>query len=71
MIADATFFSCDFGVLVLLDSLTRKVIYHQIIKTEKDVYYKIAMKKLREKGYFPYKHHNIRSAYISIKLYFD
>lgn len=38
-------------MLVLLDSLSKKVLYHQIVKTEKDIYYKIAMNKLREKGF--------------------
>ncbi|WKT00424.1 transposase [Gallibacterium salpingitidis] len=35
----------------MIDSPSGKVIYHQIVKTEKDEYYKIAMNKLREKGY--------------------
>ncbi|TYB05534.1 transposase [Aggregatibacter actinomycetemcomitans] len=51
ILADVTFFGRDFGVLVLLDSLSGKVIYHQIVKTEKDVYYKMAFNRLREKGY--------------------
>nr|WP_243640878.1 hypothetical protein [Lonepinella koalarum] len=34
-----------------MNSLTDTVIYHQIVKTEKAVYYKIAINKLREKGY--------------------
>ena len=51
IIADTTFFGRSFGVLVLMDSMTEKVIYHQIVKTEKDRYYKIALNKLREKGY--------------------
>lgn len=34
-----------------MDSLSHKVIHHQIIKTEKDVCYFIAINKLREKGY--------------------
>ncbi len=29
----------------------KKVIYHQIVKTEKSVYYAVAINKLREKGY--------------------
>ncbi|WP_279572711.1 transposase [Volucribacter amazonae] len=37
--------------IVLMDSLTEKVIYHQIVKTEKDIYYQLALNKLREKGY--------------------
>ena len=48
---DTTFFSREFGVLVLMDSQAKKVIYHQIVRTEKDVYYKIAINRLREKGY--------------------
>ncbi|WP_241009508.1 hypothetical protein [Aggregatibacter actinomycetemcomitans] len=35
ILANVTFFGRDFGVLVLLDSLSGKVIYHQIVKTEK------------------------------------
>ncbi|WP_341864587.1 1,4-dihydroxy-6-naphthoate synthase [Rodentibacter rarus] len=34
-----------------MDSLSKKVVDHQIIKSEKDVYYFIAISKLREKGY--------------------
>lgn len=34
-----------------MDSRTKSVVYHQIIKTEKDVYYKVALNRLREKGY--------------------
>ena len=37
--------------MVFIDSRSTKVIYHQIVKTEKDVYYKKAMNRLREKGY--------------------
>ncbi|MBN6078858.1 transposase [Aggregatibacter actinomycetemcomitans] len=51
ILADVTFFGRDFSVLVLLDSLSGKVIYHQIVKTEKDVYYKMAFNRLIEKGY--------------------
>ncbi|WP_420913803.1 IS256 family transposase, variant Zn-binding type [Aggregatibacter actinomycetemcomitans] len=51
ILADVTCFGRDFGVLVLLDSLSGKVIYHQIVKTEKDIYYKMAFNRLREKGY--------------------
>ncbi|MFB6349166.1 hypothetical protein ACFBZI_07005 [Moraxella sp. ZJ142] len=48
---DTTFFGREFGILVLMDSLTKKVVYHQIVKPKKDVYYVLAMNKLREKGY--------------------
>ncbi|WP_306291888.1 1,4-dihydroxy-6-naphthoate synthase [Rodentibacter rarus] len=34
-----------------MDSLSKKMVYHQIIKSEKDIYYFIAIIKLREKGY--------------------
>ncbi|TCJ98018.1 mutator family transposase [Volucribacter psittacicida] len=51
IIMDTTFFKRDFGVLVLMDSLTEKVIYHQIVKTEKAIYYQLALNKLIEKGY--------------------
>lgn len=27
------------------------MVYHQIVKTEKDIYYKKALNRLREKGY--------------------
>ncbi|WIM85620.1 transposase [Gallibacterium anatis] len=37
--------------MVFIDSRSTKVIYHQIMKTEKDVYYKKTMNRLREKGY--------------------
>ncbi|WP_442780623.1 IS256 family transposase, variant Zn-binding type [Avibacterium sp. 21-599] len=37
-------------MLVLMGSLSGNVVYHQIVKTEKDDYYKIAMNKLRAKG---------------------
>ncbi|MCT8547932.1 transposase, partial [Glaesserella parasuis] len=47
MIADTTFFGREFGVLVLMDSLSKKVVYHRVIKTEKDVYYRIAFNSLR------------------------
>ncbi|WP_414146323.1 transposase [Gallibacterium salpingitidis] len=50
LIMDVTFFGRDFGVLVLMDSLSGNVVYHQIVKTEKDDYYKVAINKLREKG---------------------
>ncbi|MFW9304156.1 transposase, partial [Glaesserella parasuis] len=33
------------------DSLSKKVVYHRVIKTEKDVYYRIAFNSLRMKGY--------------------
>ena len=38
-------------MLVLIDSLSEKVIYHQIVRSEKDVYYKLAINRFREKGY--------------------
>ncbi|OOF44896.1 hypothetical protein BKK50_01515 [Rodentibacter rarus] len=34
-----------------MDLLSKKMVYHQIIKSEKDIYYFIAIIKLREKGY--------------------
>lgn len=37
--------------MVFIDSLSTHVVYHQIVKTEKDVYYKKAINRLREKGY--------------------
>ncbi|MDP0377990.1 transposase, partial [Glaesserella parasuis] len=50
IIADVTFFGREFGVLVLMDTLAKKVIYHRVIKTEKDFYYKLALNMLREKA---------------------
>ncbi|MDG6481341.1 transposase, partial [Glaesserella parasuis] len=41
----------EFGVLVLIDTLSKKVVYHRVVKTEKDLYYKLALNILREKGY--------------------
>lgn len=40
---DNTFFSREFGILVLMDSQAKKVVYHQIVRTEKDMSYKIAI----------------------------
>lgn len=48
---DVTFFGRQFGVLVIMDSGAKKVIYHQIVRTEKDVYYTKAINRLREKGF--------------------
>nr|WP_243385276.1 transposase [Caviibacterium pharyngocola] len=48
---DTTFFGREFGVLVMMDSNSGKVIYHQIVKTERDEYYQKVLNKLREKGY--------------------
>ncbi|MFW9277783.1 hypothetical protein ACOQO9_00250, partial [Glaesserella parasuis] len=47
IIADTTFFGREFGILVLMDSLSKKVVYHRVIKTEKDVYYRIVFNSLR------------------------
>ncbi|WP_052323609.1 hypothetical protein [Glaesserella parasuis] len=66
---DTTFFGRYFCVLVLMDS--NNVISHYFVRTEKDIYYKLALNRLREKGYFPYKHRNVRSAYTSLKRYMD
>ncbi|EFM99589.1 IS256 family transposase, variant Zn-binding type [Actinobacillus pleuropneumoniae] len=51
LIINTTFFHRDFGVMVFIDSLSTKVVYNQIVKTEKDMYYKKALNKLREKDY--------------------
>ena len=51
IIVDVIFFGREFGVLVLMDTLSKKVIYHRVVKTEKDFYYKLALNILREKGY--------------------
>ncbi|WP_243694589.1 hypothetical protein [Nicoletella semolina] len=47
LIIDTTFFHRDFGVMVFIDSLSTKVVYHQIVKTEKDMYYKKVINYLR------------------------
>nr|WP_314739242.1 transposase [uncultured Haemophilus sp.] len=51
IIMDTTFFGRYFGVLVLMDSCSNKVVSHHFVRTEKDVYYKLALNRLREKGY--------------------
>ena len=51
IIMDTTFFGREFGVLVLMDSLSEKVIYHQIVSTERDEYYQLALNRLRNKNY--------------------
>ncbi len=51
LIIDSTLFHRDFGVMVFIDSRSTKVICHQIVKTEKDIYYKKTLNRLREKGY--------------------
>ncbi|MDG6365627.1 hypothetical protein QAA59_05550 [Glaesserella parasuis] len=56
---------------VIMDTLPNNVISHYFVRTEKDIYYKLALNRLREKGYFPYKHRNVRSAYASLKRYMD
>ncbi|OOH84395.1 transposase, partial [Pasteurellaceae bacterium 15-036681] len=51
LIIDTTFFRREFGVMVFMDTNSKKVVYYQIVKTEKDIYYKVALNRLREKGY--------------------
>ncbi|WP_080513257.1 IS256 family transposase, variant Zn-binding type [Glaesserella parasuis] len=51
IIMDTTFFGRYFGVLVLMDTLSNNVISHYCVRTEKDIYYKLALNRLREKGY--------------------
>ncbi|WIM82063.1 1,4-dihydroxy-6-naphthoate synthase [Gallibacterium anatis] len=34
-----------------MDTLSKKVVYHRVVKTEKDLYYKLALNILREKVY--------------------
>ncbi|MXN88467.1 transposase [Pasteurella canis] len=51
MIMDTTFFGREFGVLVLMDSLSEKVVYHQIVSTERDEYYQLALNSFRDKNY--------------------
>ncbi|MDD2164319.1 transposase [Glaesserella parasuis] len=51
IIMDTTFFGRYFGVLVLMDLNSNNVISHYFVRTEKDIYYKLALNGLREKGY--------------------
>ncbi|MWP85915.1 IS256 family transposase, variant Zn-binding type, partial [Glaesserella parasuis] len=51
IIMDTTFFCRYFGVLVLMDSNSNNVISHYFVRTEKDIYYKLALNGLREKDY--------------------
>ena len=48
---DTTFFGREFGVLVLMDSFSEKVIYHQIVSTERDEYYQLALNSIRDNNY--------------------
>ncbi|MDO9950028.1 hypothetical protein Q7404_06090 [Glaesserella parasuis] len=48
---DTTFFGHYLGILVLMDTLSNNVIAHYFVRTEKDIYYKLALNGLREKGY--------------------
>lgn len=48
---DTTFFHRYSGILVMMDSKTDKVVSYHFVRTEKDIYYKIALNRLREKGY--------------------
>ena len=48
---DTTFFHRYSGILVMMDSKTEKVVLYPFVRTEKDIYYKIALNRLREKGY--------------------
>ena len=68
---DTAFFGREFGILVLMDSNSNNVISHYFVLTEKDIYYKLTLNRLREKGYFPYKHCNVISAYAGLKRYMD
>ncbi len=47
---DTTFFGRYFGVLMLMDSNSNNVIFHYFVRTERDIYYKLALNRLREKG---------------------
>ena len=51
IIMDTTFFHRYSGVLVMMDSKTDKVVSYHFVRTEKDIYYKLALNRLREKGY--------------------
>lgn len=37
IIADTTCFGRELGILVLMECITKTVVYHQIVKAEKDV----------------------------------
>lgn len=51
LIIDTTFFKRDFGVMVIMDNDSGKVISYRIVSSEKDIYYKLAINRLVEKGY--------------------
>lgn len=44
ILMDSTLFGREFGFLVIIDSLSEKAIYHQILKTERSAYYQKALK---------------------------
>ncbi|MGY6078478.1 IS256 family transposase, variant Zn-binding type [Glaesserella parasuis] len=51
IIMDTTFLGRYFSGFVLMDTLSNNVISHYFVRTEKDIYYKLALNRLREKGY--------------------
>ena len=51
IIMDTTFFGWEFDVLVLMYSLSKNVIHHQIVSTEKGEYYHLALNRFRNKNY--------------------
>ncbi|WP_231924952.1 IS256 family transposase, variant Zn-binding type, partial [Gallibacterium salpingitidis] len=51
IIMDTTFFGRYFGVLVLIDSNSTNVVSHYFVRTEKVIYYQLALNRLREKDY--------------------
>ncbi|WP_419865840.1 IS256 family transposase, variant Zn-binding type [Gallibacterium genomosp. 3] len=51
IVMDTTFFGRYFGVLVLIDSNSTNVVSPYFVRTEKAIYYPLALNRLREKGY--------------------
>nr|WP_157395375.1 hypothetical protein [Ursidibacter arcticus] len=72
IIMDTTFFGREFGILVIMDSVSEKVVYYRHLHlwylTHQD-YLNERSDKCNEKGYFPYKHKGLRSALSSLKYY--
>ena len=48
---DTTFFHRYSGIFVMMDSKTDKVVSYHFVRTKKDIYYKLALNRVREKSY--------------------
>ncbi|OBX04547.1 transposase, partial [Gallibacterium genomosp. 3] len=51
IVMDTTFFGRYFGVLVLIDSNSTNVVSPHFVRTEKVIYYQLALNRLRAKSY--------------------